>query len=257
MKYFAEMAVLFLSLQFVYVKPLPGINFKKHFEIEFSPTPLKSLELIFEKWSKFGKFKLFGIKHKIEKRDLNGMILPPSNIKEESQVLPLKVESVTSLPLPVQSVVVLSTVQPLVSSEKPPPDVVENVVMTPVVEPSDEVIQPVHPFSAIQGEQKVPSASTENTTTLPTSIALILPPVNQPPGFYTNILRTLNMSLDKGKDKQKASLPIPREENPNFIIRGSRFAMYFGSMLLRMLSQYLSGGRFTFANFPGQGATTL
>lgn len=39
----------------------------------------------------------------------------------------------------------------------------------------------------------------------------------------------------------KEEIPVVREEAPNFLVKGSRFVLYFGSMMLQMLSQLVNG----------------
>lgn len=244
---------------------MPGINFKKHLEIEFNPTPLKSLELIFERWSRFGKF---GIKHKVQRRDVDDIInlndrLTKESTKKNLQVLPVKTEFVSILPPPAQNVLSVSAGKPLVATEETLSDPLDNSVIIPVVETLNEITPPLQPFLTVSGEPNVIlTVPVSTTTTAPVTINV--PPVqaaqnltSTSPGLYTNILQTLNSFPVREVNRENLSIPATNLENQNFIIRGSRFAMYFGSMLLRMLSQYLSGGRVAFANIPGQEVAPL
>ncbi|XP_013162752.1 PREDICTED: uncharacterized protein LOC106114192 [Papilio xuthus] len=259
MKYLIQIAVLIVNVYFGYAKP--GINIKKQFEVQFNPTPFKSLEFIFEKWSRFGKF---GLIRKIAKRDTNDVIdifKLPSNEKDNLQVLPVNKES--EVTLPAQNLVILSTVQPIQSTEKPLQDSTNKVEIIPVVEPSNEIVEPIKPFLPMPGGQNTISIPVEVTTLQPasTSIPLVTKPEITPeptPLLYTNILQTLNIPQMKAiNDQIPQTLSPPKFENQNLIVRGSRFAMYFGSMLLRMLSQYLSGGRVPLGNLPGQEVPLL
>ncbi|KPJ09654.1 hypothetical protein RR48_13288 [Papilio machaon] len=255
-----RIAVLILNVYFGYAKP--GINIKKQFEVQFNPTPFKSLEFIFEKWSRFGKF---GLIRKIAKRDTNDVIdifKLPSNEKDNLQVLPVVKES-GKVTVPAQNLVILSTVEPIQNTEEPVQDSTNKVEIIPVVEPSNEIVEPIEPFLPMPGEQNTISIPAEATTLQPVSAPV--PPTAKPevnsestPLLYTNILQSLNIPQMKAMNNQiPQTLSPPKLENQNLIVRGSRFAMYFGSMLLRMLSQYLSGGRIPLGNMPVQEVPLL
>lgn len=230
--------------------------------MQFNPTPFKSLEFIFEKWSRFGKF---GLIRKIAKRDtsdVTDIFNLPSHEKDNLYVLPVNKES-AKVTLPAQNVVILSTVKPIQSTEKPLQDSTNKVEIIPVVEPSNEIVEPLKPFLPMPGELNAISIPVEATTLLPASapVTSAAKPEITPestPLLYTNILQSLNIPQMKELNNQiSQSMVPPKLENQNLIVRGSRFAMYFASMLLRMLSQYLSGSRVPLGNTPGQEVPLL
>ena len=60
---------------------------------------------------------------------------------------------------------------------------------------------------------------------------LILPPEAIPPPLPPSEIPPI----------VKEDIPINREDSPNLLVKGSRFVLYFGSMMLQMLSQLVNG----------------
>lgn len=204
--------------------PIGEIHFKKTLDVGFKPIPFKPLALIKEKWSPFGKF---GIKQSLVKRDLD-------SIQGVEKVTPMPMGIETRLPAEVYEVeqpgfiperVPLS--KEIVPIQAPPLSPV--VLVTPP--PNPQKIEEVEP---IKNGLFTDIGRVEMINQFLQSSELI--PPNMPFLPEENVLPPISNSIipDKPKD------PPPAQESSNPFVRGSRFALYMGNILLDILTKFLS-----------------
>lgn len=210
-------------MNFVTCSPFGELNIKKDFQFGFKPISFKPLYFIKEKWTPFG---MFGKKHGIEKRDLDK--ITPS---EEKAVF-----------------------------ENRLPEVHEPGPLGPVTFPIQEVQRiPItqSPVGPIWSGQYGPLGIGPVPAHPPPEVVITPPPpkLGPVPGLNTNIARDqlINSYLQDTGPQQSLSpeinsieRPLPpkieepvEKEEDNPFIRGSRLAMYFGSLLIDIMSRFL------------------
>lgn len=203
--------------------PFGEFSLKKNFNFDFKPLPFKPIHLIKEKWSPFGKF---GVKHGIEKRDLDNIATA-----EETRVVEPR--------LPVQDH--------------------EIEQRGPIIFPRQELGRVPIPMSPI--EPNWPIGIGPVLAPPPPVILLTSPPpkVQPIPGLHTNIASNnlINSYLNEVRpvtfeeplpqeeinsiEKTPApKMEEPREEENNPFIRGSNLVISFGTLLLDIMSRFFS-----------------
>ncbi|CAD0203129.1 unnamed protein product [Chrysodeixis includens] len=257
---------------------LQGISFKKDFEINFKPFERKPITFIKEKWSPFG---VFGRKRVIVKRQAEILIPiskpdtleqkpapvfehleeiqntaplmflppPPPNPVSVVPVSEVPVVVITPSSIPKDSptpLPVVTTVRPLFISSTPRP------LSTVAPPPVPLIITPSPP------PIKEPELADERAI----SSNFIVPPPSEgppPPGLYTDISRSepVREYVDVAPPipptppvvDNSIKPEIPRSDiviNDNVLVRGSKLALYFGSIFLSLMSQFMSNARATF-----------
>lgn len=198
--------------------PFGEFSLKKNFNFEFKPIPLKPIHLFMEKWSPFGKF---GMKHGIEKRDLNKI----ASVEETGGIehrLPVEVHEMEQLG-PVAF---------------PRQELARVPIMQTPIEPN--WVGPVEHF----GIGPVPAPPP------PRVVITSPPPMVQPiPGLHTNIVRDKLIDSylkDVGPAPHEINsiekTIVPEKEEPvesDPFVRGSKLVITFGSLLLDIISRFL------------------
>ncbi|XP_026737110.1 leucine-rich repeat extensin-like protein 3, partial [Trichoplusia ni] len=275
----SQIVLLFIAVQCFEAdgKPfLEGISIQKGLEIKFKPFPLKPITFIKEKWSPFG---VFGKKRAIVKRDTEFLIpVSPStlepqpapvfeNLEEIQNTPPLRFlppqppRAVTLVPVSeAPTVIITSSPLPKISPTQPP--VVTDIPpvfisSTPLAFSS--VAPPPIPLSI---PPSPPPMELANPVTEPSiSSNFIVPPPREgpPPGLFTDISRSepVREYMDVVPSipptpplvDNNVKPDIPRTDiviNDNALVRGSKLALYFGSIFLSLMSQFMTNARATF-----------
>lgn len=250
---YLQIFLCYLAIQCVTTvksKPIFGeLSFKRNFDVLIKPIPFKPLQFVKEKWTPFGSF---GIKKGIVKRDLEAehkMHSPAAS--NDLNRLPAEVYEDET---PVSSRIMVP-IEPKVGPipVSPIPEV-GHIQVSPIAEVGHIPVSAIEPIPA----PPVPQ------------VVLITPPpkvVESGPvtGLHTDISRDeiINSYLNSvipqipfnGVIDDKAVPPIANTivpekpkvealpEEPNPIVRGSRYAYYMANMLFDFLSQFIGRGR--------------
>lgn len=204
--------------------PFGEFSLKKNFNLEFKPLPFKPIQFIKEKWSPFGKF---GKRLGIQKRDLD-------------KIAPGEEKGLLENRLPVE--------------------VHEAGPLGPITFPRQEIGRVPIMQSPIRPNLFLPLGIGPVPAPPPPEVVITPPPpqIGRIPGLNTNIARDQLIDgylKEVGQEVQVEALPhevniiekplSPKIEEPgkkeedNPFVRGSKLAIYFGSLLLDIMSRFL------------------
>ncbi|XP_046970526.1 repetitive proline-rich cell wall protein 2-like [Vanessa cardui] len=161
-------------------------------------------------------------------------------IKQSSEVLITE----EIIPKPVEVVpqpgpVIEITPKPL---EVPPPveqPVVQNVVVSTPIESTVPPLSNVNFISPVLN--KIPVIPILHTDISKIPLSGISYPIPSPVPVPEVIISPPPPPPPPVKEPPVKEPPVVKEETPNIFVKGSRFVLYFGSMMLQMLSQLVNG----------------
>lgn len=214
-------------MNFATSSPFGEFSLKKNYNFEFKPLPFKPIHFIKEIWSPFG---IFGVKHGIEKRDLDKIVSAeekgmlehrlPIEIHEEEQLGPatfprheLGIVPITNSPIGPNY---LSQVKHVEIEPIPAPPPIEVVITPPP--PKVEPIPGLH--TNIVRDQFIESYLKE-----------IGPEVHEEPLPHEEINSVERMPVPKMEE------PGQNEASP--FVRGTKLVLYFGNLLLDIMARFL------------------
>uniref|UniRef100_A0A2A4JMP6 Uncharacterized protein n=1 Tax=Heliothis virescens TaxID=7102 RepID=A0A2A4JMP6_HELVI len=256
-----------------------GIKFQRGFELSFKPLPRKPLTFLKEKWSPFG---VFGRLHSIQKRS-SGVVVVPVEEARPAPIVPRPIppaapvfEYVEEPHLHRQPFLTLHnqssrSVVPLVISSP----VGVPIAAQPPVSPGPPIIisssaSPPMPLSVIVTPAPLPVINNVSPIANDVKLEGALPPLSSnmviPPRRFTDISKA--EPVRKYMESNQGAPPLAPEEkvpppletnsikpevpksdivlNDSSLVRGSKMALYFGSIFLQLMSQFMSNARATF-----------